>query len=343
MTFSAPLALLLLLLVPAMIVLFNFFETKRKRSARGFAEEHLLKSVLKQEQPAHKNWPLALQLAALTCFFVAGSGPIASLWLPTNKAAVIIALDASKSMLADDIKPSRLEAARVLIKKFSELAPASTKIGLVSFSESASVLQPPTTDRQAFLEALARVKPANATSVAQAVAQAVRALPGREKAILPEGLSLRNSKPKNLDAKPLVKTAAALPPGAILVLSDGVSNSGGDPKNQTMLAAKFATEQKVKLYAVGVGKEGGAVTTINGQNYFVPFDGASLQQLAQLGGGKYVAKPDLASLKNIFKELGVAIQPEKQTLPLAGPLSGMAAMLMLTGAALSLRWQRRIP
>ena len=109
------------------------------------------------------------------------------------------------------------------------------------------------------------------------------------------------------------------------------------------LAAKFAETYKVKLYTVAVGREGGTVARINGQNFLIPFDAKSLEALAQLTGGKHVFPPTVESMGAIYKELGTVIRWEVTKLEIGGLLSGLAALLLVIAGALSLRWQRRVP
>lgn len=346
MTFTWPVMLWLLVLLPVTAYLLWLAGRRRERTAAAYADAHLLSTVVQQAPVAHVRWPLGLQLAALGLLLFSSARPVAAPALPVNKAAVVIALDTSKSMLADDIKPSRLDAAKRIAEEFIKLAPATTQIGLVSFSDRASNLVPPTTDREQLLEALKRVKAAENTSLASAIVSGVKALPGRKGIQTPTELQPRGFGPQGQQQQPAPTNPNApkvdpanLPPGAILILSDGVSNVAPDPK----LAAKFAETYKVKLYTVAVGREGGAVARVQGQDYFIPFDPKSLEQLAQLSPGKHVFPPTKESMSAIYKELGTVIQWEATKLEVSGLLSGLAVGLMLVGGGLSLRWQRRVP
>jgi Ca-activated chloride channel homolog len=229
-----------------------------------------------------------------------------------------------------------------------QLAPSSTMIGLATFSDSAAIVVPATTDRTTLLEKLNAVKVAANTSLADAVVGSVRSLPGRRTVEIPsELLGLKSNanqpKPQTIDpstGQPIKPVdPATLPPGAILLLSDGTSNVSADPQ----LAAKFAKQYKVKLYTVAVGKEGGAVMKIDGKDYFVPFTPKTLESMALETEGKFVFPPEKSALEKIYKELGTVTVWEATKLELGGVLSGLAVVLMLTGAGLSLHWQRRIP
>jgi Ca-activated chloride channel homolog len=348
MTFTWPLLLLLMLFVPLAIWFVRRSAKGRVNTATAYADANLLPNVLSNTKQSHSRWPLNLQLIALALLLFSAARPVGSPPLPVNKAAVMIALDTSKSMQATDVNPSRLEVAKEIIKEFIKLAPGSTMIGLATFSDSAAIVVPATTDRTTLLEKLKGVKVAANTSLADAVVGSVRSLPGRKTVEIPsELLGLRSNanqpKPQTIDPstglpiKPV--DPATLPPGAILLLSDGTSNVSADPQ----LAAKFAKQYKVKLYTVAVGKEGGAVMKIDGKDYFVPFTPKTLESMALETEGKFVFPPEKAALEKIYKELGTVTVWEATKLELGGILSGLAVVLMLTGAGLSLHWQRRIP
>lgn len=350
MTFTWPAFLWVLLLLPITVWVLVLAERRRERTAQAFADAHLLSTVVRQPAPAQARWPLMLYVLALALLLLASARPVAAPPLPTNKAAVVIALDASKSMLANDLNPNRLEAARAIAKEFVRLAPATTKIGLITFSDSASVVVAPTTDRSTLQEALDNVKAVQNTSLPSAIVTGVRLLPGRKEVQPPQELQGQPQNPQ--PPSPLIQpdtppVPAEFPPGSLLVISDGASNVSSNPRlpNQNALevAAKFAKDNQVKIYSFAVGKEGGAVVRIEGQDYFVPFEPRSLQQLADRTGGKYVYPPTEEALRAVYRELGTVIRWEATKLEVSSLLSGLAVLLMLVGAGLNLRLYRRVP
>jgi Ca-activated chloride channel homolog len=189
MTFGAPWYLLLLLLVPLAAWSFSRLEVSRRKTALEYADANLLPEVLNPGNRRHSSWPRALQLVAVAALLFTAARPVATLALPQNKAAVVIALDTSRSMLATDVDPNRLEVAKSVIKKFLERAPADTRIGLVTFSESAASVVPVTTDRAQLLERLEKLNLGNGTSLADPIVASVKALPGRKDAKVPDELN----------------------------------------------------------------------------------------------------------------------------------------------------------
>ncbi|GHF45669.1 Ca-activated chloride channel family protein [Deinococcus metalli] len=332
MTFDAPLLLWLLVLLPLTLVALRAWARQRARRRRAYADPALLEGALHDAPARYTRWPQALQVGALGLLLLGAAQPVAPLPLPSNQAAVMVALDTSRSMLADDVRPTRLAAAEDVIRQFLRVAPASTRIGFLTFSDRAAVLVAPTTDRQAVVAALERVRPAQATSLAGALVGAVRALPGRGDA----------KPPPELEGGPSTAAAAPqgpFPPGAVLLLSDGISNRGGSP----LIAARFASTYGVKVYAVALGREGGAVSQIGGQLVFVPFDSGGLQRLAQLTGGEFLETPEPGELQGIFRSLGTVIRWVATDLALSAPLAALAAALLIVGGGLGLRWHRRVP
>jgi Ca-activated chloride channel homolog len=346
MRFEWPLFLWLLLFVPALLIFLRAVGKRREKTAEKFADNRLLSTILRQPSRAQRRWPLVLQLVALTALLFAGSRPFATIPIPQNQAAVIIALDASRSMLADDIDPTRLEAAKELTRQFIADAPRSTKIGLTSFSDVASVLVIPTTDRQELLGALDRVEAAENTSLASAVVAGVRMLPGREGLLPPEDLEPEGFTPLEQPEPQAQEDRGPPPPGSILIFSDGVTNVSSNPdladEDTLQIAAEYAKENGVKLYAVPIGEED-TVTEIEGQDYLIPFEPDNLEVLTDDTEGQLLEADDEETLRTVFRDLTTAIRWEGQETELSAPLSALALLLMAIGGWLSLRWQRRVP
>jgi Ca-activated chloride channel homolog len=346
MRFEWPIFLWLLLFVPLLLVFLRAVSKRREKTAEKFADQRLLGTILRQPSRAQRRLPIILQLIALTALLFAGSRPFATLPLPQNQAAVVIALDASRSMLAEDLDPTRLEVARELAKQFIADAPRSTKIGLTSFSDVASVLVVPTTNRQELLEALDRVEAAENTSLSAAVVAGVRMLPGREGLLPPADLEPEGFTPLELPETEQQDPNRPPPEGSILILSDGVTNVSSNPdlanEDTLQIAAEFAKENGVKLYAVPIGEED-TVTRIDGQDYLIPFEPDNLEVLADDTDGQMLEADDEETLRTVFRELTTAIRWEGRETELSAPLSALALILMAVGGLLSLRWQRRVP
>ncbi|MBF6593120.1 MAG: VWA domain-containing protein [Thermaceae bacterium] len=349
MSFTWPTFLWLLLLPPLLVWGLWRMGRRREQTAKVFADMHLLASVVRQPPKAHVRWPLALQLLALALLLLAAARPVASSPLLVNQAAVVIVVDTSASMQAPDLTPSRLEAAKAVAREFVKLAPTTTQIGLVSFSDNASALVLPTTDRQKVLDGIARLKASFNTSIASGIVTAVRILPGRKNLKPPAELlpsNLAQGDPLQIQPDLPQSSKADFPPGSIMLLSDGAANISSNPGLPTLtaldIAARFAKDNGVKIYTFPLGREGGTVVQLDGQSYFVPFEPRNLERIAQDTGGKNVYPPNDDALKAVFKELGTVLRWQFTRLEVSSLLSALAIVLMLIGAGLNLRWQRRV-
>ncbi|HKI55520.1 MAG TPA: VWA domain-containing protein [Trueperaceae bacterium] len=347
MTFHWPLLLWLLPLAPLTLALIWSSERRRRRSG-GYADAVLMDDVVRRAPWTRTRWIVGLQLAALTLLLVAAARPEASPPLPTNQATTVIALDSSKSMLADDVTPNRFEAARTIAVQFVRDAPRSARLGLVSFSDVASLLVPPTTDHAKLLDALAKVEPGQNTSLTAAVIGGVRLLPGRQGAKMPSALDPASAGRAASQPLPAPRSGAGdPPPGAILVLSDGAGNISTNPQlsqdQALMLAARFATDNHVTIDAVPFGREGGAVTRLNGQDYFVPYSPQNLERLTELSGGSTVDRNDSRAIRQLAHKLGTAIRWVPQKMEITALLSVAAVALLLVAGGLSLSANRRVP
>jgi Ca-activated chloride channel family protein len=342
-TFTWPAVLWALGLVAALAWSLTAAERRRRSVESRLADAHLFARIA-GVGGVRARWPVALYLAALVLLVFAAARPVASVPLPTNRAALVLAIDASQSMMAEDIKPTRLEAARLAARALVRAMPRSLQIGLVTFSDAATVLVAPTTDRHLLEEALDRFRLQQSTAIGSAILESLAVLPGRS-AFLGERLArlrTQNTPDPQLSLPPPVGPPPAvgdLPPAAIVIFSDGVTNTGVDPLAPAMLAL----EGKVKVHTVGMGQQGGSVMSYRGAMVFVPFDASSLQALSQRTGGEHMAALDEERLRRIAQDLRRSLGWERRPTEITSLAAAAAALLMAAGAALSLLWFRRVP
>jgi len=145
--FIWPLMLWALALAPLLWWGHRILGRRQQRAAGQFAEARLFDQLVVRPAGRQRSLPAACYLIALLLLAVAMARPVAALPIPVNRAAVVIAVDTSKSMIATDAQPTRLEAARRAAQALAEIVPRSTRLGLVAFSEYGTVLLPPGTDR----------------------------------------------------------------------------------------------------------------------------------------------------------------------------------------------------
>ncbi len=319
MSFDWPIALLALVLVPALVALYIVRERRRTAFASGFTNPALLPNVVDRKPGVRRHVPLILLLLGLTAVVLGVARPHATVSVKREEATVVLALDVSRSMKADDVEPTRLGAAQDAAKTFAENVPEKFRIGVVSFATRAVVGLPPTEDRQLVESALDALSPGEGTAIGDAVALSTQV--GREQ---------RTSD-------------GAAPPRSVLLISDGARDGGAvDPQE----AARQAKRMNVPVYTVLLGTPNGVVEeTLTGgfrQIIRVPTSPDTLQQIAQLSGGEFFTATDADGLKRVYDELGSRLGSRDESREVGDYFAGGAAALLLAGGALSALWFRRV-
>ncbi len=262
----------LLALVPAALAFFVWALRRRRAALQRFAEARLLPALAPDLDERRQRWRVALWVAALTLLVIALAGPKWGFhWEEVRREGVdiIVALDTSRSMLAEDVKPNRLERAKLAIQDLVKQLNGD-RIGLVAFAGSAFVQCPLTLDYDAFAESLHAVNvgiiPKGGTALAEAISASVAAFEGHQ------------GKHE-----------------ALILITDGEDHEG-----QIDAAAKQASEQGIKVYCVGIGTPDGDLIpiTVDGQQTFVKdrkgqvvksrLDDEALKKIATDTDGAYV-------------------------------------------------------
>ena len=137
----------LLAAVPALVAAYLLVLRRKKRAALRFAHLALVKEALGQGAGLRRHVPPILFLAALAVMILAMARPTGVVMLPSQTQTIILAMDVSGSMRAQDVKPNRLAASQIAAKAFVREVPRNTRIGVISFAGTAAVVQPPTVSR----------------------------------------------------------------------------------------------------------------------------------------------------------------------------------------------------
>src|SRR5436189_2973960 len=153
MTFASPLLLLTLLVVPAAAALYVMAQRRHLRYAVSFTNLDVLSQVVGRSG-WRRNLPPALFAIALVSLCVAVARPQTRTLATTEESTVVLVVDASLSMLATDVKPSRLAAAQTAVRSFLARVPSRLRVGLVVFAGEAQVGAPPATDRELVRESV---------------------------------------------------------------------------------------------------------------------------------------------------------------------------------------------
>jgi Ca-activated chloride channel family protein len=319
-SFQWPLALVGLVVVPLLVALYVLRERRRTDFAARFTTPALLPNLVDAAPSWRRHLPLAVLLVALTAMVVGVARPHATVSVKREQATVILAIDTSLSMSAQDVKPTRLQAARNAARTFLERIPSKYRVAIVGFAGRAYVALPPTEDRTLARAALRTLHPAEGTSLGDAVALATK-LARRQRA-----------------------SDGTVPPSAILVISDGSQQSG---RTSAAAAAVRARSAHIPVYSVLIGTQDGVITvTLAGgfqAQMRVPPSPETLRMLAQVTGGHFFTAPSAAALRQVYERLGSRLGSRKESREITDVFAGGSAALLLVGGALSALWFRRVP
>jgi Ca-activated chloride channel homolog len=322
MSFASPAALIALALVPALLAAYVIVQRRRVKYALRFTNLPLLANVVDRAPRWRRHVPPLLVLTALAALIVGVARPQVAVAVPREEGTVILAIDRSGSMLATDVEPTRMAAARAAATTFVKGLPKGFKVGLVSFSDQADVVLPPTADHKQAEIALTTLQADNGTALGDAVTRSVDL-----------GLTSLNTK-RLTSSKSLV----------VLLLSDG-ANTTGDAT--PLEAAALAAKAKVPVYTVALGTDAGTITITAPDGaervYRVPPDPTTLAAVAEKTGGKFFAAADAKSLESVYSRIGSQVGTEIEQRELTALLTGAGAVLLLAGSALSLAWFNRLP
>ncbi|HEY8631810.1 MAG TPA: VWA domain-containing protein, partial [Candidatus Limnocylindrales bacterium] len=264
-------------LVPLGILLYRALEGRRRRAmARGGLG--VGQGMARRPGGVRARIPAVLFIAGLTVLMVALARPTAAVDLPREEGTVILAFDVSGSMAADDLKPTRMEAAKAATQDFVERQPPGVIIGVVAFSDAGLSVQAPTNDQATVLAAIKRLTPERGTSLGQGIRAALSTIATAENGPVTNYYSNRSPAP--------TATPAPVPPGShisavIVLLTDGENTQPPDPG----AAAQAAADQGVRIYTVGIGSAAGTTLDVDGFKVHTQLDAATLQHISDVTGG----------------------------------------------------------
>jgi Ca-activated chloride channel family protein len=326
LTFLTPLLLLTLLVVPAVIVLAVILDRRRARFPVSFTNLSVLAEVTPER---HRRWrrlvPLALLLLALVLAATAVARPLVSLSQPDQNATIILLVDVSGSMRANDVEPTRLDAAVSAMRTFLDRLPKQFKVGLVAFSSEAEPLITPTSDRDSVRQSIALLEPEAGTAVGDGVEVAVKML----------NASLRQAG--------YIRRPGQEVPGAIVLLSDGAQNRG---ILQPLQAAHNARLAGIRIYPVSLGTPNGKVTFGFGaftNSVPVPPDPFTMGQIASMTGGRAYTAQTAESVVQIYKTLGSSIGRTHKRVQITSWFAAAAAGLLFASVVAGRLVDGRIP
>ena len=350
MNFIWPMMLLWLLAVPALVAAYVYWLRRKKKGAIRYPSLALVKAALGRRDRYRRHVPPALLLLALGTMVVAIARPTAMVTLPSQQQTIMLAIDVSLSMGATDVDPNRLTAAQVAAKSFIEEHPSNARIGIVAFGASASLVQPPTKDKEALLAAIDGFQLQRGTATGSALYVALGTLfpdAGIDVASLavPGGF-WRGTAPergRKLDpGKPEPKKVDPVPPGSynnavIILMSDGRRTTGPDPLD----AARMAADRGLRVFTVGFGTAAGAMIGFEGWSAYVRLDEETLKAVADITRGEYFYAGTAADLTKVYQSLNSKLVLERKSMEITSLFAAAAAVLVVAALGLSLLWFNR--
>ena len=311
MRFDWPLALVGLALLPVLVALYVDRDRRRVASQSSFGNPDLIPNVVDRSPGRLRYLPPMTLLVALVFLIIGVARPHATVKVQREEATIILAMDVSRSMKANDVQPTRLDAARVAAKTFLDQVPDKFQVGVVSFATRAAVGVAPTEDRSLVTAALDTLKPGEGTAIGDAVA-----------------LSVRVGQPHG--------EGVEVPPRAVVLISDGAQDGG---RINPVQAAQQAKRQGVPIYTVLVGTPDGVVQeALPGglrRIIHVPPSPQTLQQVARDSGGQFFTALDAEQLSKVYEDLGSRLGTRDEDREITDVFAALAAGLLLVSGLTS--------
>ena len=328
MSFIWPWVLVSLLAIPVCVFAYERLEQRRSRHAASLGALGPVREGAGAPVGRRRHIPPIIFLIGVALLGLASARPQLALPLPRQEGTVVLTFDVSASMAADDVEPTRMDAAKQVAKTLVERRPGSARIGVVAFGESGLVVQPPTDDDEALEATIDRLVPQSGTSLGRGILTALN-------------LASPDTGPGSGGTRPVDGSApnGAFEPAVIVLLTDGENTDPPDP----LEAAQIAIDRGVRVHVVGLGTAEGTVVEIDGFNLFTQLNEPALQEMALLAEGGYFRIEDLGDVTSVYEELETEFVVESRKIEITSVLGGVSALLLLAGGALSLLWFGRMP
>lgn len=316
MTFLAAGRLWWLLVVAAFAVAYVVTQFRRRTYAVRFTNVDLLDTVAPRRPSWRRHVPATLMLLAAVGLIGALATPARTQAVPRERATIVLAIDTSLSMEADDVSPNRIEAAKEAAIAFIGDLPEEINLGIVSFNGVAIVRVPPTTDRESAIAAVRSLELDEATAIGEAIFASLQAL----ETVLPD-------------------ETGSTPPARIVVMSDGETTAGRPDE----VAVDAALQAAVPVSTIAFGTDAGSISLPEQPFVPVPVNEAALLAIAEGTGGQFFAAESAAELADVYRDIGSSIGFVEVQRPVTEWFIGGSLLVLALAAAASLAWFSRLP
>jgi Ca-activated chloride channel family protein len=343
MTFTWPWALLSLLIIPIVAGVVWLLRRRRRRATVQVTSIALVRAAL----PPRTRWtrliPTLLLLLGFATLSVGAARPQATVPVPSNSTTIMLAMDVSGSMCSTDVEPNRLTVAQKAAVSFIESLDGETKIGLVAFAGVAGLQVPPTTDKDALIEAINNFTTARGTAIGSAILTSIDGIAAINRTVAPSGVDAESAQRSGYAAD------------VIVVLTDGANNQGVEPA----AAAESAAVRGLRVFTIGFGTTtpsrmactgrqaggwagGGPGRGFGGGGGRNPrvIDEDTLKAVAEITGGQYYKAESADQLQEALGELPSQVTMVKKHVDIASWFAGAGGLLVAVAVGLSLWWNR---
>jgi Ca-activated chloride channel homolog len=346
MSFSWPWALLSLLIIPIIVGVVWLLRRRRRHAAVRVTSIALVRAAL----PPRTRWtrllPTLLLLLGFATLSVGAARPQATVPVPSNSTTILLAMDVSGSMCSTDVEPNRLTVAQKAAISFIESQDGQTKIGLVAFAGVAGLQVPPTTDKDALIEAINNFTTARGTAIGSAILTSIDSIAAINPTVAPSGVDAESAQRSGYAAD------------VIVVLTDGANTQGVEPAT----AAESAAVRGLRVFTIGFGTTtpsrmactgrqaggwaggpgggpGGGFGGGGGRNPRV-MDEGTLQAVAEITGGQYYKAESADQLQGALGDLPSQVAVVRKHVDIASWFAGAGGLLVAVAVGLSLWWNR---
>ncbi|MCY4529688.1 MAG: VWA domain-containing protein [Chloroflexi bacterium] len=345
-----PTYLLFLATIPLVVLAYVLVLRRRRR----FAVHYSSLSLIRQAMPPGIRWrrhlPFVLIVLALALLFLAMSRPFANVTVASSRTTVMLALDVSLSMCADDIYPNRLTVAQDAAERFIESQESGTQVGIVAFAGIAQLIVPPTTDREILNDAVSNLTTARMTAVGSAITRSLDAL-----AEINPNIPATRVYSVPIEERQESFAEDNMQPDVIVLLTDGASNRGVFP----LVAAQAARDRGVRVYTIGFGTTTPSILQCTpeqlgtddlanrigrggfgrfGRVGFLQLDEQTLSSVAEMTGAEYYLAESADELLDVFATIPVQLRKNTVRMEVSALFTALASLLALAAVALGLRW-----
>jgi Ca-activated chloride channel family protein len=302
-------------------------QVRRRGVVTRFTNLELLDAVAPDRPRWRRHLPAVGALLGLVVLVLAFARPAIAQQVTDESAVVMLAIDSSLSMSADDVSPDRLTAAQDAADAFLDDVPEGVRVGLVTFDQTARVVVPPTDDPSEVQDAIDSIRLGEGTAIGDAIITSLDALAALDEPADASSSDASSSEPADGEG------------GAVVLLSDGATTHG-EPDDA---AAQAAAEQGVPVTTIAFGTDAGEVTAPDGQVIPVPVDRDALRAIADAAGGQFFSAESADDLTSVYEQIGTTVTHDTEEREVTDLFVGIALGVLALAVVGSIVWAGRVP